>query len=301
MNRQKLQTLASEWVRVAKSDIRGKVMDFMREVDTTPRELAYVLAISDEELEQILRGNCEITLTTFAKLLIATGNALEIKPIEETPIGDYDNIPDEPIEQPNVFSRPTNTQQPTHGHFAHPQPNVFSRPKSTQQPTQDHFNRPLPPFDRMPQNPQQPHLGHFKRMPFFPPNIEDIPEEIREEINARVQREQQPRDAHGRFAPRVPHTEQPREDASPFAHMSREEKVNIIKERLWDSEIDVDNVSDEQLVRFLNEKDKRMKEYKRMRDIESDPKVNEFKNKLKNTVNTNPHLREWVKKFVGEL
>ena len=288
MNRQKLQTLASEWVRVAKNDIRGKVMDFIREVDTTPRELAYVLAISDEELEQILRGDCEITLTTFAKLLIATGNALEIKPIEETPIGDYDNIPDEPIEQPNVFSRPTNTQQPTHGHFAHPQPNVFARPSR-------------PDFNRMPQNPQQPHLGHFKCMPFFPPNIEDIPEEIREEIDTRVQREQQPRDARGRFAPRVPHVEQPRENASPFAHMSREEKVNIIKERLWDSEIDVDNVSDEQLVRFLNEKDRRMKEYKRMRDIENDPKVNEFKNKLKNTVNNNPNLREWVRKFVNGI
>ena len=85
MNREKLQSLASEWVRMAKNDIRKKIMDFMREVDTTKRELAYALAISEGELEQILNGNGEITLTTFAKLLIATGNALEIKPIEETP------------------------------------------------------------------------------------------------------------------------------------------------------------------------------------------------------------------------
>ena len=95
MNREQLQKLASEWTRMAKNDIRNKVISFMREVDASERELAYVLAISDGELKQILEGNGEITLSTFAKLLIATGNALEIKPIEDTPIGDYGNIPSE--------------------------------------------------------------------------------------------------------------------------------------------------------------------------------------------------------------
>ena len=75
MNREQLQRLASEWTRMAKNDIRNKVISFMREVDASERELAYVLAISDGELKQILEGNGEITLSTFAKLLIATGNA----------------------------------------------------------------------------------------------------------------------------------------------------------------------------------------------------------------------------------
>lgn len=276
MNRQKLQTLASEWVRMAKNDIRNKVMDFMREVDATPHDLAYVLAISDGELEQILRGNGEITLTTFAKLLIATGNALEIKPIEETPMGNYDNLPTEeelrnPIPRPNVFNR-QRPPMPLH-------PN-FGMPNFTQEPPRSRFgggmNIPVEGFDD---------------------NDED---EMGEPMEEEFTRKPQPRDAHGRFAPREPRN-QPQRPISPFSRMSRAEMIKIIQERLWDSEIDVDNVSDEQLVRFLNEKDKRMKEYKRMRDIESDPKVNEFKNKLKNTVNTNPHLREWVKKFVGEL
>lgn len=277
MNRQKLQTLASEWVRVAKNDIRNKVVNFMREVDATPHELAYVLAISDGELEQILRGNCEITLTTFAKLLIATGNALEIKPIDETPIGDYDNIPDEEIRQPqpSVFERPRPTQMPPR----------FARPTNTQQPTQGHF------AGRMPQHPQQPNLGHFSQMPNFPmPDLRDIPEEIREAVDEHVQR-QQPRDEHGRFASF-------KRPTSPFERMNREEMTNIIRERLWDSEIDIDHVSDEQLVRFLDEKNRRMKEYKQNKALECDPAVNEFKNKLKNTVNNNPHLREWVRNLV---
>lgn len=86
MDRKTLQASASEWARQAKNDIRNKVMEFMDEMDTSREELAYALAISDGELEQILSGNGEITLTTLAKLLIATGNALEIKPVEETPL-----------------------------------------------------------------------------------------------------------------------------------------------------------------------------------------------------------------------
>jgi hypothetical protein len=291
MNRQKLQALASEWVRLAKNDIRNKVMDFMREVDTTPHELAYVLAISEGELEQILRGNGEITLTTFAKLLIATGNALEIKPIEETPIGDYDNIPEEPIRQPqpNVFERPRPSNVPPIV------PPRFARPNSTQEPTRGHFAG----QNVMTQHPQQPRVGHFQNMPPIFPPIDEIPEEIREEMEERFgHRMPQPRDARGRFASFNPRPQQP---TSPFARMTRAEMTNIIKERLWDSEIDIDNVSDEQLVRFLDEKNRRMKEYKRNKEAEIDPAVNDFKNKLKNTVNNNPHLREWVKKLVSGI
>lgn len=279
MNRQKLQTLASEWVRMAKNDIRNKVMNFMREVEATPRELAYALAISDGELEQILRGNGEITLTTFAKLLIATGNALEVKPIEETPMGNYDNIPTEEELKHQM-----------------PRPNVFAR--------QHH---PMPPHPHF----ETPSFTHEPHCPFGGRDIqiddldEDFDEDkmdeaFEEEFTYEPQhREPQPRDEHGRFAPRVPR--QPQRPTSPFSRMNRDEMAKIIEEHLWDSEIDVNRVSDEQLVRFLEQKDKRMKEYKRMKEIEADPSVVAFKNKLKNTVNENPHLRDWVKKFVGRL
>ena len=278
MNREKLQTLASEWVRVAKNDIRKKVMDFMREVDTTPRELAYALAISEGELEQIIRGNGEITLSTFAKLLIATGNALEIKPIEETPIGDYENIPSEEEIQRHV-----------------PRPNVFDRQRP-----------PMPPHPRFthPTHTHVPYQFEFPPIDDEDDLVDDFENEFEDEVEEQPTRRPQPRDEHGRFMsnrhPQPNVFERPR-PTSPFSRMSRDEMKKIIEERLWDSEIDVNRVSDEQLVRFLEEKDKRMKEYKRMRDIENDPSVVAFKNKLKNTVDNNPHLREWVKKFVGGL
>lgn len=112
------------------------------------------------------------------------------------------------------------------------------------------------------------------------------------------------RDANGRFAPKHPQMrkeEAPRREVSPFESKSTDELVKIIRERLWDSEINLNRASKEELVAFLDEKNKRMTEYKRMKALEEDPKVNEFKSKMKNTLHNNPHLREWAKKFLGEL
>ena len=278
MNREQLQKLASEWTRMAKNDIRNKVISFMREVDASERELAYVLAISDGELKQILEGNGEITLSTFAKLLIATGNALEIKPIEDTPISDYENIPTEeeferPLPRPNVFAR----QKPQ------PMQPQFGRPN---------FSRPIPPMHEEDGN------------DFIPPMPEELRRAMEERYDRPVHRPEQPRDEYGRFAPKHPqmHKEEaPRREVSPFESKSTDELVKIIRERLWDSEINLNRASKEELVAFLDEKNKRMTEYKRMKALEEDPKVNEFKSKMKNTLHNNPHLREWAKKFLGEL
>lgn len=263
---------------MAKNDIRNKVISFMREVDASERELAYVLAISDGELKQILEGNGEITLSTFAKLLIATGNALEIKPIEDTPISDYENIPTEeeferPLPRPNVFAR----QKPQ------PMQPQFGRPN---------FSRPIPPMHEEDGN------------DFIPPMPEELRRAMEERYDRPVHRPEQPRDEYGRFAPKHPqmHKEEaPRREVSPFESKSTDELVKIIRERLWDSEINLNRASKEELVAFLDEKNKRMTEYKRMKALEEDPKVNEFKSKMKNTLHNNPHLREWAKKFLGEL
>ena len=95
-NRQTLLALAAEWTTRAKNDLREQILNFMREVGTDETELANALGISDGELSQILNGNGEITLSTFAKILIATENAIEIKPIGATPFGSYGQIPPMP-------------------------------------------------------------------------------------------------------------------------------------------------------------------------------------------------------------
>lgn len=293
MNREQLQRLASEWVRMAKNDIRKKVIDFMREVDASPRELAYHLAMSEGELQQITEGNGEITLTTFAKLLIATGNALEIKPIDETPIGDYENIPREeeferPLPRPNVFERPR--PQMNHPQFGRPS---FSRPVP---PTHDEDeNRSI--FDRV-------DFGSMHPARFAREMAQKAMEERETNGDMPTHRSAQPRDEHGRFAPRQPRREEaPSHEtpSSPFASMGTDELVKIIRERLWDSEINLATASKHDLVKFLDEKNKRMAEFKRMKALENDPKVNEFIGRMRTTFKNNPHLRDWAKKILGEV
>lgn len=276
MDRQLLQRLASDWVRTAKSDIRNKVINFMREVDTNPHELAYVLAISEEELKKIINGECELTLSTFAKLLIASGNALEIKPIEETPLGSYENIPSEeelmehaPLPRPNVFARQRPPMPPS---------SIFGKPSFTEN---DLFRgRDIDVDDLDDDNEFDDEDDDFN-------NINETPTPP------------QPRDARGRFMPRTHRVEPQENTASPFRSMSRNEMVNIIEEHLWDTEIDVNRASNDALASFLEAKDKRMKEHKSIRDIERDPAVMAFKDKIRDTVNNNPHLRDFVRKFVG--
>lgn len=262
MNRNDLQRLASEWVRMAKNDIRTKATEMMEETNATLSELAYNLGMSDGELNQIVNGNGEITLTTFAKLLIASGFALEIKPVGMTPIGNFENVP---CDENRACHRT-------------PRPNIFERqrPQTERRNEEEDFARPrIPTFDE------------FCRM------MDE------QEANNRVT--PQPRDSRGRFMSRnTQNTNTTREDVSPFDNMERGELVNIINERLWDSEIDVDCASKGELVTFLKEKDKRMKEIKRMRELEEDPKIVEFKKRLKKTIAENPHLREWTKKLLGE-
>ena len=269
MNRQILQSASGEWVRQAKNDIRNKIIEFMDEVDTTREELAYALAISEGELAQILEGNGEITLTTFAKLLIATGNALEIKPIEETPLATEFGAPIPPAsfgdEHPHHPCR-------HHHHDGH----MCRRPGA------------MPPPPR--------HFDDFERIVIDGPDDDDFGIGDEEPQPAPVM---QPRGRDGRFRP-WPRQPQPEPEAprSPFADMEREQLVEIIQNKLWDTEIDVDNVSREQLVHFLEDKDKRMVELREARDrkkFEEDPSVLDFIAKVKKAVEENPNLNSKLK------
>ena len=82
-NKQELLAKASEWVNHAKNDLRSSLINFMERVGADQNRIANALGLSVGEVDQILNGNGEITLSTFAKLLVATNNVLEIKPLTE--------------------------------------------------------------------------------------------------------------------------------------------------------------------------------------------------------------------------
>jgi hypothetical protein len=82
--------------------------------------------------------------------------------------------------------------------------------------------------------------------------------------------------------------------------MEREKLVDIIQTKLWDTEIDVNRSSREQLVRFLENKNRRLAELQARKEAENDPAVTDLRDKIKATLESNPHLRNVLKNLIGE-
>lgn len=249
---------ANNWIDQYKADIRGKVENLLNENDSTPEELAETIDVDVDEIYDILEGNGEyISIETLIKVFMVLGFAVEIKPIEETPLGGYDNV------NPMVMDEP-----------------MFER----REPRQNPFMQPRAP------------MGGFGMPPHdFDPSR--IPPHVRERVE---------RDFEERRHPQFTRREEPKR--SPFAIMGRNELVNIIRNKLWDSEIDVENAPKESLVRFLEEKDKRMQEVirrekaaKNNEELERDPKVAAFVKNVKKNIKENPQFRSYMKQFLNKL
>lgn len=158
--------------------------------------------------------------------------------------------------------------------------------------------------------------AHFERHPEFAPSEVPFFDRIRPQGETHRTRESaphttQPRDSRGRFMPRnaqaapsAPSAErlsEARAEAAPtntpnFRAMSEEQLIDIIQNKLWDSEIDVDCATKNELVAFLEDKDRQLQELKARRErqqLEGDPKVVDLKNKIKKTLEENPNLKEF--------
>ena len=99
----------------------------------------------------------------------------------------------------------------------------------------------------------------------------------------------------------IPTEEEPRQEEekkSPFASMPRERLVNIIVKKLWDTEIDIEESSNEELVEFLNKKDKRIREMREVEKAEKNPEFMRFVNGLKTLVENDPKVKDAVEKLV---
>lgn len=102
----------------------------------------------------------------------------------------------------------------------------------------------------------------------------------------------------------IPTEEEPRQEEekkSPFASMPRERLVNIIVKKLWDTEIDIEEASNEELVEFLNKKDKRIREMREVEKAEKNPEFMRFVNGLKTLVENDPNVKDAVEKLVRKF
>ena len=272
---------AKNWIEQYSADIMEKVENLLNENDSSPEELADVIGVDVEEIYDILDGNGEnISIETLIKVFMVLGFAIEIKPIEDTPLVDYDNV------NPHVMREP----EPEREVRREPQPNPFNRPP---------MGMPIPPHGHMPMPPR----GF---------NPESLPPFLREKAERELGIRREPQARPQRPLVRRERPQEEEAPASPFALMGRDELIKIINKHLWDSEIDTENASKLALVRFLEEKDKRMQAMKhrkseekqmeeQIEELENDPKVANFINKMKSTYKKNPQFRSYVKDFLGNL
>ena len=273
MNTELLHQSAQAWIQQAKQDIANKIREFINESGITLSQMANDLGLNVNELNSIMNGGVP-SFETFVILMIASGNVMEIKPVNEAniPMQNGMPMPQGPMPQGVGLPRPGGFVP---GRQRQPEPSMFDEferiPAPEPAPVQHQpraANGRFQPWPRTaPANRQQPAPGHFagQGIPFG-----------------------------GHFAG------QNCQQRPPFSTMSREQLVDIVQEHLWQDEIDLANVDHAQLVRFLEEKDRQFNERRNAREnggqpVAIDPSVVQLKDRLKKTLEKNPHIRGFLK------
>ena len=243
-NREELRQEAQAWLAQASEDLSSRFNDFIATQRVEPRELAQVLDISEQVLNEILRGDLtHVTAETLIKLFIANDLAVDIVPVDQTPIGQFGS---RPAPLGGMMPPPMMGGMPPRGNAPIPPRGGFGRrapQNTTMTTTQDPFNG---------------------REPFA--------------VDATTP---QPRDAHGRFMPRNarlnarPTSERvvrpanaiaEQREETPYDSMTAEQIKNIIQRNLWASEIDLVHATREELIDFLINKENQFAEQSRHRE-----------------------------------
>ena len=211
MNRTEINAMSAAWITQATNDLVNKLNALANESGINPLSLSLLLTISKDRLSSILKCETVPTMEEFVKIMILTGNALSIEPLNEE----------------------------------------------------------VPPMS--PPCPPMPHDFHHCR-----DNACNCHHDTHEEEEKK----------------------QYEEKKSPFASMPRERLVNIFVKKLWDKEINIEEASNEELVEFLNKKDKRIREMKEIENAEKNPEFMRFVNGLKTLVKNDPKVKDAVEKLV---
>jgi transcriptional regulator with XRE-family HTH domain len=288
MNAQILHQSANLWVKQAKQDIANRIREFLNETGLSVHQMANDLNLDVNELNSILRGGTP-TFETFAVLMLAAGLVMEIKSIEDVDVPmDRNGMPipegfdDEDLDEEDIDDEEEEEPEPEPRRFA---------PRSQRSIFDDFHREPAP----EPAPVQQPRAANGRFMP-WPKNPAE------RGVGAPVPPPGMPPMPGMRPAPMFGGAAQNGNRRPPFAEMNREELVNIVREHLWQNEIDLANVGREQLVRFLEDKDRQFNALRQEREnggrqqaVAVDPSVVQLKEKLKKVIDNNPHLRGFLK------
>lgn len=84
-NKEELVEAANAWLDVAQNDIRKHAIAFMESTGVDAETLADILDTDVEIVNGMIEGTCDIPMSVFAKILIATNNCIVIVPADEMP------------------------------------------------------------------------------------------------------------------------------------------------------------------------------------------------------------------------
>ena len=296
--REELIMASNQWLNVAMKDLKNQMISFINKNGTSEEELADALAISIEDVENILNESGTISLLTFAKLLIATENVIEIKPLKvaQKMMGDMRHFQE-------MFGDRNERQQPQRGRRGIPVPTeedmrhfqeTFDSRNERQQPQRTTRGVPVPTEEEMKQ--------HFQEM-FGGRNERQQPQRGRGNMPRPTEEEMR------RFQ------EMQNEDYVPFGGMplSKRKKPNqkpldmveldelgkielsdIIHMNKWDDEIDVSHSKRSDIINFINSKVNKVNDETEA-SLTKDEKDKIIKRILED-VSKNPHLVDKIRK-----
>lgn len=231
-NRNELLQVAAQNANQLKTHLRHSISSFMETQQVSVEELAFVLGITEDELMQIIEGDGNVTVDVLSKLLVATDNVVEVKPIGASPMRSY------------------GPGMPPSGGFPNPFPPV------------DRFGRPVPPPPHMMGgNPFTPPVGG-RRTEQQPQAQTKQGRDSRGRFTSKVAPAAQPRQPRQSATHRpMQQRQQPAgQEVNPYATLSRDALVNIISQNLWDGEIDVQNATQGELIEFVYGKEQLLRQ-----------------------------------------
>lgn len=267
-NKRELLAIASQWMSQAANDLRTKTIEFIETSGVSEAELSDILGITMNEVEQILNGSGDIKLSTFAKILIATDNAIEIKPVGNTPLSRQK----QPRNSRGQFM-PRNPRQMPKMREGMPMPPMmdgYPMPPMREGESPMIDGMPMPPFgEGMPMPPMHNRFGGMPGM---------------ERRMRRAKQEQQ-----------MPKPQE--EQELQLDSLSRKELVSIVRENGWDGEVDLEDMGRGEIIDFLTDKSMAQEQ------VEQQPQTrcteeSKIAKMIEEELQRNPQLREVVEKYI---
>lgn len=90
MSKKKFIKLSEDWTKDAKTFLSNLIEDVLDENELTMEEFCGFIDVEQDEINNFLYNNGELSLLTISKLLIGSNLAVEVKHVSDTEIESYD-------------------------------------------------------------------------------------------------------------------------------------------------------------------------------------------------------------------